>query len=103
MTGELDSAHEPRDIERISHIGVMSSVTMRDGDSRRRAVCDAALILRDEIGRGVYPPGRAIASETALVQRFGVARLTARNAVRVLSDEGLVEVVPGRGVCVSEH
>jgi DNA-binding GntR family transcriptional regulator len=37
------------------------------------------------------------------VQRFEVARLTARKAVRVLADEGLVEVVPGRGVYVAER
>jgi DNA-binding GntR family transcriptional regulator len=35
------------------------------------------------------------------MQRFEVARLTARKAVRVLADEGLVEVSPGRGVYVA--
>ena len=34
------------------------------------------------------------------MQRYEVARLTARKAVRVLADEGLVEVVPGRGAYV---
>jgi GntR family transcriptional regulator len=62
-----------------------------------------AAILRDQIVRGVYPPGRALPSETALVQRFGVARLTARKSVRVLADEGLVQVVPGRGVYVTDR
>ena len=61
-----------------------------------------ATILRDEISRGVYAPGRPIPSETTLQQRFEVARLTARKAVRVLADEGLVDVVPGRGVYVAE-
>jgi GntR family transcriptional regulator len=62
-----------------------------------------AAILRGEIERGDYAPGRPIPSETQLVQRFEVARLTARKAVRVLADEGLVEVVPGRGVYVTEE
>jgi DNA-binding GntR family transcriptional regulator len=62
-----------------------------------------AAILRDEIGRGVYPPGRPVPSETQLMQRYEVARLTARKAVRVLADEGLVEVVPGRGTYVAER
>ncbi len=61
-----------------------------------------AAILRDEIARGVYAPGRPVPSETQLMQRFGVARLTARKAVRVLAGEGLVEVVPGRGAYVTE-
>jgi GntR family transcriptional regulator len=62
-----------------------------------------AAVLRGEIERGVYAPGRPIPSETQLTQRFEVARLTARKAVRVLADEGLVEVVPGRGVYVAER
>lgn len=62
-----------------------------------------AAILRSEIERGVYPPGRPVPSETQLMQRFEVARLTARKAVRVLAGEGLVEVVPGRGAYVAER
>jgi len=38
-----------------------------------------------------------------LKQRYEVARLTARKAVRVLAAEGLVEVVPGRGAFVAER
>ncbi len=62
-----------------------------------------AAILRDRIEAGAIPPGRAVPSETQLMQEFGVARLTARKAVRVLADEGLVEVVTGRGVYVAER
>jgi GntR family transcriptional regulator len=62
-----------------------------------------AAILRDEIARGVYLPGRPVPSETQLMQRYEVARLTARKAVRVLADEGLVEVVQGRGAYVTER
>ena len=60
-----------------------------------------AAILRAEIERGVYAPGRPVPSETQLMQRYEVARLTARKAVRVLADEGLIEVVPGRGAYVT--
>jgi GntR family transcriptional regulator len=62
-----------------------------------------AAILREAIGRGDYAPGRPIPSETRLMQEHGVARLTARKAVRVLVGEGLVEVVPGRGAYVAER
>jgi GntR family transcriptional regulator len=41
--------------------------------------------------------GRALPSETTLMQEHGIARETARKAVRVLRDEGLVEIVQGRG------
>ena len=74
-----------------------------DPDGKVPLYLQVAAILRAAIEAGEYAPGRAIPSETALVQRYGVARLTARKAVRVLADEGLVEVVPGRGVYVAER
>jgi DNA-binding GntR family transcriptional regulator len=37
------------------------------------------------------------------MQEHGIARETARKAVRVLATEGLVEVVQGRGVFVVER
>jgi GntR family transcriptional regulator len=40
-------------------------------------------------------------SESTLMQRYGVARETARKAVRVLVAEGLVYVVQGRGAYVA--
>lgn len=57
-------------------------------------------ILRGRIERGEIAPGRPVPSETQLMQEYGVARLTARKAVRVLAGEGLVEVVQGRGAYV---
>jgi len=62
-----------------------------------------AAILRAAIERGDYAPGRPIPSETQLMQEHGVARLTARKAVRVLVNEGLVVVVQGRGAYVAER
>ena len=74
-----------------------------DHEGKTPLYLQIAAILRDEIERGVYPPGRPVPSETQLMQRFEVARLTARKAVRVLAGEGLVEVVPGRGAYVAER
>jgi GntR family transcriptional regulator len=48
-------------------------------------------------------PDRPIPSESTLMQRYGVARETARKAVRVLVAEGLVYVVQGRGAYVARH
>ena len=62
-----------------------------------------AAILRDQIERGEYAPGRPIPSETRLMQEHGLARETVRKAVRLLAADGLVEVVPGRGVYVTER
>lgn len=82
--------------------GYVDGVTV-DHEGKTPVYQQIAAILRDEIGRGVYAPGRAVPSETQLMQRFEVARLTARKAVRMLAAEGLVEVVPGRGVYVAER
>ncbi|MEU8891174.1 winged helix-turn-helix domain-containing protein [Streptomyces sp. NPDC048442] len=62
----------------------------------------AALIIAD-IERGSLVVNRKIPSESALVQRFGVARETARSAVRFLRDEGWVFTVPQRGTYVSDR
>ena len=62
-----------------------------------------AAIIRDGIKRGDYPPGRELPSENRLLQEHGLARATIRKAMRVLEDEGLAEVMPGRGVFVVEE
>lgn len=58
--------------------------------------------LRADITNGAYGPGAAIPSEAALMQRFGVARNTARLAVVMLREEGLVVTHHGRGTFVRE-
>ncbi|UQI46694.1 winged helix-turn-helix domain-containing protein [Streptomyces sp. HU2014] len=62
----------------------------------------AAAIIAD-IGSGALPAGRRIPSEAALVQRFGVARETVRNAMRFLREEGYVFTVPQRGTYVADR
>ncbi|MDT9594201.1 GntR family transcriptional regulator [Nocardioides zeae] len=47
-------------------------------------------------------PGSAAPSERELVQRFGVARMTVRQAMDALVGEGLLERVPGRGTFVAK-
>ena len=46
--------------------------------------------------------GTPTPSERELVQRFGVARMTVRQALDALVAEGLLERVPGRGTFVAE-
>ncbi|GAU66641.1 putative GntR family transcriptional regulator [Streptomyces sp. NBRC 110611] len=58
-------------------------------------------VLRARIQRGDWQPMRPLPGEQRLADEFGVARMTARKAVRVLADEGTVFVVPQRGAFVS--
>jgi len=46
-------------------------------------------------------PGSAAPSERELVHRFGVARMTVRQALDALVVEGLLERIPGRGTFVA--
>lgn len=46
-------------------------------------------------------PGSPAPSERELVQRFGVARMTVRQAMDALVVEGLLERIPGRGTFVA--
>lgn len=48
-------------------------------------------------------PGEPVPSITFLVQETGLAVGTIRKAIKVLSDEGLVVTVPGRGSFVTER
>ena len=57
--------------------------------------------LRAKIRSGEYPPGRRIPSEKDIMDLSGVARTTARRAVAVLRDEGLVVTTQGRGTHVT--
>ncbi|MGL5829867.1 MAG: GntR family transcriptional regulator [Angustibacter sp.] len=56
--------------------------------------------LRAQIARGDLSPGDRLPSERALAQEHGIARNTAREAVRLLTDEGLVTAEHGRGAFV---
>ncbi|WP_257162434.1 GntR family transcriptional regulator [Corynebacterium cystitidis] len=64
---------------------------------------DIAAYLRSAIRDGVYAPGDAIPSESALCRQFGTARGTVRQAVATLRSEGLVTSGQGRRSRVLER
>lgn len=56
--------------------------------------------LEQDLASGRYAAGQKFPSEAALVQRFGVSRITVGHAVRELESRGRVERVAGSGTYV---
>lgn len=59
--------------------------------------------LRSEIARGTYQPGDRLPAEPDLIDRFGVSRITVRQALSDLEAEGLVIRRHGKGTFVAER
>jgi DNA-binding GntR family transcriptional regulator len=59
-----------------------------------------ASILRREIATGSLRPGDRVLSEVQLCERYGVSPMTARRAVNLLIEEGLISATRGRGTFV---
>ena len=70
----------------------------RDGEPRYRAI---AADLAARIHSGDYAPGSALPAQRDLSTAYGVTLMTLRQALRQLSDEGLIVQQPGRGTFVS--
>ena len=60
-----------------------------------------ARTLRQQITRGDFTTGDVLPSERELVATYAVARNTVRDAIRLLTVEGLVTPRHGRGVFVN--
>lgn len=58
--------------------------------------------IRGHIASGQWRPGDPVPSEAALMDRFGVSRMTANRALRELAAEGLVNRVQGSGTTVAQ-
>ncbi len=63
---------------------------------------DLAEHLRNRIIAGEYPPGTRLPSETAVSEEYGVSRVTARTATKLLESQGLVTVRHGSGTFVAD-
>ncbi|PNZ36821.1 GntR family transcriptional regulator [Staphylococcus lutrae] len=53
--------------------------------------------LYEEIQMGKFPSGQALPTEKELCERFGVSRMTLRQAIKILTEDGVVESIRGKG------
>ncbi len=58
--------------------------------------------VRGRIASGEWKPGNPVPSEAALIQQFGISRMTVNRALRELAAEGLVTRVQGSGTRVAQ-
>ena len=72
---------------------------MRRAEPPYRAISAA---LRERIEAGEWLPGEQIPSVRQLAEQYGVAIGTARRALTVLRDEGLIVVTPSWGAFIPE-
>lgn len=60
-------------------------------------------IMRERIRTGDWKPGDLIPSERELGETYGISRMTARQAITELVNEGLLYREQGKGTFVSQH
>jgi GntR family transcriptional regulator len=59
-------------------------------------------LFRQRVDKGVWSPGGKLPSIEVLMSQFDVARVTVRQAIALLADEGLLSPQRGRGTFVTE-
>src|SRR4026207_2087907 len=59
--------------------------------------------ISQRIGRGEYAPGTQLPSESEFSRELGVSRVTVREALRVLAQEGILVKIQGRGTFVADN
>ncbi|QTL05678.1 GntR family transcriptional regulator [Aquabacter sp. L1I39] len=83
---------------------------VHDGEEARRRLRTSALplyvalsnLLRAEIEEGRWPPGTQLPTLEQLSEMYGMARVTVRQALGVLADDGLIDRVQGKGTFVAD-
>jgi GntR family transcriptional regulator len=86
-----------------SGFGIRHAITVCrmqiDPDAGEHAYLQLARILRERIESGEIGP--RVPSLTAIAEESGLAVVTIRKAMNVLTEEGLIYTVPGRGTFVT--
>jgi GntR family transcriptional regulator len=60
-------------------------------------------VLREKITSGAFEPGERLPTESELIEQYGVSRITVRQALQALTDEGFIERQQGRGTFVANR
>jgi DNA-binding GntR family transcriptional regulator len=69
----------------------------RNADDRQPKYLRIHSSLRERIASGQWPPGSPLPSQRELADEFGVSIMTLRQALQLLTDEGLIQTRHGSG------
>src|SRR5260370_2352274 len=75
-------------------------MTVRKEHRKSSRYRDIAARLQKEIGHGTYPVGDLLPTETKLMARFSASRQTVREALRIITEQGLIVRRAGLGSVV---
>lgn len=73
---------------------------MLDRNSDTPLYMQLAGLIRADIAQGALQPGDKLPSESEFVERYGIGRLTVREALALLVNEGLLTKMHGKGTFV---
>jgi DNA-binding transcriptional ArsR family regulator len=80
---------------------VLHTVRVRiDHEAAEFPYLQLAAQIREQITSGEYPPGAKLPPITEIVAQTGLSPMTIRRAYKLLEEEGLATIVPGRGTFV---
>lgn len=73
-------------------------------NARKSRYIEIAQELERQITTGRYAPGTLLPTEASLCQTYSISRFTARSALKLLEEKGLIERQQGRGsVVINDH
>ena len=72
-----------------------------DKESRIPIYLQLKELIKERILQGEYRPGQLIPSERELCMQYGISRMTARQAIGELQNEGYLYKLQGKGTFVS--
>ena len=75
---------------------------MLDHTSAKPLYAQMEELIRENLETGKWAPGSIIASENELSREHGISRMTVRNVITKLVQEGLLFRIPGKGTYVAE-
>ncbi len=79
----------------------MNNITKQSFMEKKSMSQDLVTLIKQQILNGELNPGDRIV-ETKVAKELGISQTPVREAVRMLSGEGIINIVPNRGPIVKE-